>query len=260
MSIIALLTDFGTRDWFVGSMKGVILGINPAVSVVDITHAVSQGNIRASALALMASYRCFPKKTIFTVVVDPGVGSSRRAIVADTGFYCFVAPDNGVLSFVLREQNKPVVYAIENDTYFRKSVSTTFHGRDIFAPVAAYLSTGISPVTVGPEVKKWITISWPELLIAENDVTGVVIYIDHFGNAFTNITSESIKHLLKPTCYIPGEPTKELPIVHFYEEVPDGEACALINSAGYLEIAVNNGNAAEQYALAIESTVRIHCR
>lgn len=257
MPHIVLLTDFGTKDWFVASMKGVILGIYPSAAIVDITHEIPQGDIRAAAFALFASYRFFPENTVFTVVVDPGVGSKRKAIVADTGTYQFIAPDNGVLSFALREHADVVVREIKNDTFFRKPVSSTFHGRDIFATVSAHLLKGVDPDEMGPVVKKWITIDWPDLSIADNEVSGAVIYIDHFGNAFTNITVESIKHLIKPSCFFAPDNAGPLPLVHYYEEVAHGKACALVNSAGYIEIAVNGGNAAQQYSLSTGSPVQI---
>lgn len=257
MATIALLTDFGSRDWFVGSMKGVIHSINPAVSLIDISHKGPVGDIRSAAFSLLACYRYFPEGTVFVTVVDPGVGGDRSALVVDIGAYKFVGPDNGVFSFVLREHEKPAVFRIENKDYFRKPVSTTFHGRDVFAPVGAHLTKGVPPEVLGPELKQWITIAWPDLILADDAVTGAVIYIDHFGNAITNITAESINHIAHPGCRITEGTANTIPLVHYYDEVPQKEVCALVNSAGYVEIAVNGGNAAEQYSLSIDREVSI---
>ena len=153
MRLITLTTDFGTRDWFVGTMKGVILGIQPRARVVDITHEIGGGEVRAGAFALRASYSFFPQGTVHIAVVDPGVGSPRRALAVQTANYFFVGPDNGVLSFALMRERIKSIHALENEKYFLKPVSRTFHGRDIFAPVAAHLSRGVSIQTFGPRLK-----------------------------------------------------------------------------------------------------------
>src|SRR5262245_4734331 len=143
MHVITLTTDFGTRDWFAGTMKGVILGINPRATIVDLTHGIPAGDVRTGAFALAAGYRFFPKGTVHVAVVDPGVGGKRGALAVQTANYFFVGPDNGVLSFALRDEKIKAIYRLENRELFMKAVSHTFHGRDVFAPVAAYLSRGI---------------------------------------------------------------------------------------------------------------------
>src|SRR5215468_7695472 len=150
MSILTLTTDFGTRDWFVGAMKGVILKVNPRAVLVDLAHEIEPGDIRRGAFALAASYRFFPRGTIHVVVVDPGVGSARRAVAVQTSDYLFVGPDNGVLSAALRREKILAAHWLQNKKYFLKPVSHTFHGRDVFAPVAAQLSRGVPIDRFGP--------------------------------------------------------------------------------------------------------------
>lgn len=258
MPPIALISDFGTDDWFVGCMKGVILDINPSALIVDISHHINQGSIRTAAVCLLSSYRSFPKKTVFVVVVDPGVGSIRKAIASKAGDYLFVAPDNGVLSFVLEEYgNSAKVYHINKERYFREPVSNTFHGRDIFAPVGAHLSKGLSISSLGSKLKVWNTIPWPGIEISKDGIHGEIIYIDHFGNAFTNITSDAIKNYDPDSIYIFIENQKPIKLFSFYKEVPPGNAIALLNSADYVEIAIHNGNAAQQFGLSVGSPVRL---
>lgn len=257
MSAIALLTDFGSSDWFVGSMKGVILDINPEATIVDISHHIPPGDIHAAAFSLLACYKSFPKGTIFIVVVDPTVGSSRKAIVAETENYLFVGPDNGVFSFVLKENERNMVFKIEKNSYFKKPVSKTFHGRDIFAPVGAFLSKGVIPSEIGRQKKRWVSIDWPGVEVTEGNIKGAVIYIDHFGNAFTNITEESLKIINRKEFFVTIKGKKSIPVCQYYNEAGKGKVCALINSAGYLEIAVNGGSAARRYNLAIGTTISV---
>lgn len=190
---IALLTDFGTKDYFVGAMKGVVLSINPDAQIVDITHDIEPQNIRSAGFTLANCYRDFPQKTIFVSVVDPGVGSDRRAVVVETKSYYFVAPDNGLLSFVLANETDFRAFELTNPNYFRPNVSQTFHGRDIFAPVAAWLSTGIDIKEFGREVSDIIRfeISSPNR-ISDNEIEAEIIYIDHFGNVITNLKSNDL--------------------------------------------------------------------
>lgn len=257
MSAIALLTDFGSSDWFVGSMKGVILDINPEATIVDISHHIPPGDICAAAFSLLACYKSFPKGTIFIVVVDPTVGSSRKAIVAETENYLFVGPDNGVFSFVLKENERSMVFKIEKNSYFKKPVSKTFHGRDIFAPVGAFLSKGVIPSEIGRQKKRWVSIDWPGIEVTKGAIKGTVIYIDHFGNAFTNITEESLKITKRKEFFVTIKGKKSIPVCQYYNEVGKGKVCALINSTGYLEIAVNGGSAARRYNLAIGTPISV---
>lgn len=189
--IVAVLTDFGTKDYFVGAMKGVILSISEEAIIVDITHDIPPQDIISAGFNLNASYRDFPEKTIFIAVVDPGVGSSRRAILVETESYYFVAPDNGLLSFIYRNETDVRVYELTNEDYFNKPVSNSFHGRDIFAPVAAYLSKGVEPEEFGDEIKDYL-----ELKIRnpkenlDGLLEGEVAHIDRFGNIITNISKD----------------------------------------------------------------------
>lgn len=257
MATIALLTDFGSSDWFVGSMKGVVLDINPQASIVDISHNIPPGDIRTAAFSLLACYGSFSKGTVFVAVVDPTVGSRRKAIIAQTESHLFVGPDNGIFSFVLNESKRKSVFTIEESSYFRKPVSSTFHGRDIFAPVGAHLSKGVIPSEIGRAMKRWITLPWPEVEVEKDIIKGSIIYIDHFGNAFTNITEKSLKLINRKGSAVSIKGKKAIPLCRYYNEVAEGKACALLNSAGYLEIALNGGSAALCYNLSIGSSVKV---
>ena len=175
------------RDWFVGTMKGVITGINPRAIVTDITHEIPAQDIRAGAFALMASYKYFPKGTVHVVVVDPGVGSRRRAIAVQTLNHFFVGPDNGMLSWALAQEKIKAIRQLENRRYFLKPVSRTFHGRDIFAPVAAHLSRGLPWFRLGRELEDFVRLPWPKATKRGAETRCEAIYIDRFGNAITNI-------------------------------------------------------------------------
>ncbi len=244
MSIITLTTDFGAADWFVGSMKGVILGINPQTTVVDITHEVPAGDIRAGAFALMAGYRSFARGTVHVAVVDPGVGGPRAALAVRTASCVFVGPDNGVLSWALRWEKVEEVRRLENADYFRHPVCPTFHGRDVFAPVAAHLSKGVKFDALGPLTGEWVNQPWPE----PTAHGGEIIYIDRFGNAITNLREAA-------TAVIVGG--QEIPVRPFYQAVPAGQPLALISSTGLLEIAVNGGCAARGLGLKVGHVVNL---
>lgn len=247
MKTITLTTDFGSQDWFVGTMKGVILGFNPKATVVDITHEIPPGDIRAGAFALMASYRFFPKGTVHVAVVDPGVGSERKAIAVQTDKYIFVGPDNGVLSFALANENIKNIQQLENERYFLKSISHTFHGRDIFAPIAAHLSRGVAVSKLGPKQKEIIRLPWPEPEISNNLVKGEVIYIDRFGNAITNIENPDLDIIKPLDVFISSK--RICAVKPFYQSVPARKAVAVPGSSGFLEIAINGGSAAKSLRL-----------
>jgi len=255
MSIIALITDFGTADHFVGSMKGAVLNINPRATLVDITHAIDPGDIRSAAFSLLLSYSDFPRGTIFVVVVDPGVGGERNALAVKAGPYYFVGPDNGVLSLAFKKAGKPIVRSLENVYYFRKPISSTFHGRDIFGPVAAYLGKGIAFEKFGPEKTSFVHFKTPQVIFKNNRVHGEVIYIDRFGNCITTIEA---KHLVDFSSgqvnlknHRPGS------VCLSYGNVPKGKALGIIGSAGFLEISINQGNAAKDLKLKIGASVEI---
>ena len=255
MRVITLTTDFGAQDWFVGTMKGVILRINPKVPVIDITHELPASDIRAGAFALMASYRFFPKGTVHMAVVDPGVGSKRRAIAVQTANYFFVGPDNGVLSFALANEKIKSVRRLENERYFLKPLSHTFHGRDIFAPVAAHLSRGLDPRKLGAVETNFVRLPWPEPAVIRNSITGEVIYVDRFGNAITNISNQQLARVKGAHVFIRGK--RVCAVKPFYQSVAVGKAVAVTGSSGFLEIAINGGSAARLLGLEVRNSVSV---
>ncbi|MEW6408498.1 MAG: SAM-dependent chlorinase/fluorinase [Nitrospirota bacterium] len=255
MRLITLTTDFGLKDPFVASMKGVILSINPNVDIVDISHEISPQDILEAAFVLASSWRYFPSETIHVAVVDPGVGSSRRPILFYAGKHYFVGPDNGIFTFIYNDQKVESVIHATSCYYFRETVDTTFHGRDIFAPIAAWLSKGIAPDKLGEPIENPVRLPIPSpKIMGDNLLEGEVIYIDRFGNIMTNITkrnleqfSEDIKIVIK---------NKEISgIVDFYAEGEGRGASALINSSGYLEIFIYRGNAKDSLGINIGEKV-----
>ena len=248
--IITLTTDFGTSDAYVGVMKGVILGINPNVQIVDITHAIPPQDIHEAAFLIHSAYRYFPKGAIHIIVVDPGVGSDRRAIVCQTDRAFFVCPDNGILTYLLQEvwnQAAPPesVVAIQNRDYFLSEVSQTFHGRDIFAPVAAHLSLGVPLADIGPCVQNPVQLPISTLQISNNKLIGQIVKIDRFGNLITNISAEALDVFLKNVISYEIK-TGNISLTRLnraYAESEVGTPLAIIGSFGLLEIAVNGGSA-----------------
>lgn len=257
MHIITLTTDFGTRDWFVGTMKGVVLGVHPRALIVDLTHEIPSGDICAGAFALMAGCRYFPKHTVHVAVIDPGVGSRRRAIAVQTADYFFVGPDNGVLSWALAHEKIKAIRQLENPKYFLKTISRTFHGRDIFAPVAAHLSGGLPLRQLGRELKDFIHLSRPKPAKRNREIHGEVIYIDRFGNAITNIESELVWGRRTAIGQVMGKRKLRCDLAEFYGAVPVDSPVAVIGSSGFLEIAVNSGSAAQRFGLKIGSPVTV---
>ena len=253
--IITLTTDFGTSDAYVGVMKGVILGINPRVQVVDITHAIPPQDVQEAAFLIHSAHRYFPKDTIHTIVVDPGVGSNRRAIVCQTDNAFFVCPDNGVLSYLLQGnlQDRPAFQAttIENAAYLLPQVSNTFHGRDIFAPVAAHLSLGVPLADIGTPVHNLVQLPIPTMHIADDTLTGQIIKVDSFGNLITNISqTDFVAFTETVSSYtIQAGDVSINRLNRAYAESGTSEPLAIIGSFGLLEIAVNCGSAEEQLGL-----------
>ena len=240
--IIALLTDFGTQDYFVGAMKGAILSINRSARIIDITHEIPPQNILSASFTLRACYTDFPKKTIFTVVVDPGVGSDRRAILVETEDYYFIAPDNGLLSFIFNADRAFRVFELANEKYFKHPVSDTFHGRDIFAPVAAHLSNGVEPGKFGNELKDFV--SFQENKPQKNSVGKIeaeIIHIDRFGNLVSNLRSEDLPEDF--TVLISGKRISK--VQRFFAESDKTELFVILGSAGFLEIAAFQDSAAK---------------
>ena len=245
--IITLTTDFGTSDAYVGIMKGVIFGINPDVQVVDLTHAIPPQDIHEAAFTIYSAHRYFPKNAIHTIVVDPGVGTDRQAIVCEIEGTCFVCPDNGVLSYVLQYTGNKTESAmnavvIQNANYFLPEISDTFHGRDIFAPVAAHLSLGVPLTNIGPSVQDLVEFPILTPQVSKNRIVGHIIKLDRFGNAITNI-SESMFTEETSAYEIRVGSTRLTRLNRAYAESTVGEPLAIIGSLGVLEIAINGGSA-----------------
>ncbi len=243
--IITLTTDFGQRDSFVGAMKGVVLGIAPQVRIVDIAHEINPGDIRAAAFALMTAAPFFPPGTIHLVVVDPGVGSARKAIAIQCTEATFVGPDNGVLAWAIKDESSLEVRSLNNPDLRLPRLSATFHGRDLFAPAAAWLAQGRPFAEIGPELDDFHRLDWPSVTPVGKDWQTEIIYVDVYGNAITALSGE--KAADKQSVILPGD--QRVPISAFYSAVPKGSPLAVVGSSGFLEIAINGGNAAETFNL-----------
>jgi len=259
--VIALLTDFGTQDHYVGVMKGVILGICPEVTIVDLTHEISAHCVRSGALELSAAYQFFPPGTIFLAVVDPGVGSGRRAIAADTGGFKFVAPDNGILTEVFRHTPPTRVTEISDQRYALINESRTFEGRDRFAPAAAWLAKGVDLEQFGRPVKSWKLLKTQEPTIRDKQITGEIVRVDRFGNLVTNLDHDVIERFAAggDIWISVGKQVIER-IVTTYADVPVGAACALFGSSGHLELAVNGNDAADRLGLGYGAKITVSRR
>lgn len=235
-----MLTDFGTKDYFVGAMKGVILSISPSAQIIDITHEIEAQNINAANFTLRACYRNFPDKTIFVAIVDPGVGSNRRAILVETDKYVFIAPDNGLISFVFHEEDNFKVYELTNKKFFAENISRTFHGRDVFAPVAAHLSNSVNPFEFGVQIDDFVRLNETKPFENESgEIVGEIIHIDKFGNLITNLTTENLPE--KFVLEINGVKIENLK--SYYAEAEKGEILMIFGSAGFLEIAAFQSSA-----------------
>jgi len=247
--IITLTTDFGTNDHFVGAVKGVILDIVPEAAIVDVTHAIQAYDVLDGAIAISQTYSYFPTGTVHMVVVDPGVGTTRRPIIASSDGYHFVAPDNGVLSMVYAKEERIHVRHVTSDHYFRQPVSSTFHGRDVFAPVAAYLAKFVDSHKFGDEIEDYVKFAAPRpKATAENRMRAVVLKVDRFGNLITNITPEDAPALFadKPGKFKLVVGNKEISEIRkAYAEGKPGEVFAILGSMGYLEIVANRAPAAQ---------------
>jgi len=263
---IALLTDFGTKDYFVGATKGAILSVNENAKIVDITHEIPPQDILSASFTLRACYKNFPKKTIFVAVVDPGVGSNRRAILIETADYYFIAPDNGLLSFVFDKGGSPRVskgakktysnigaesdksplltrglpplgfrvFELTNEKFFAEKISRTFHGRDVFAPVAAHLSKGVKLNEFGAETKDFIHFDTANpRKVSANKIEAEIIHIDHFGNLITNLKGKDLPASF--SLEIGGKIIYKMQ--DFFAEAETGEVFMILGSAGFLEVA-----------------------
>jgi S-adenosylmethionine hydrolase len=255
--VIALLTDFGTRDHYAGAMKGVVLGICPDVSLVDISHDLPAHDVLAGTLELAAAYRYFPSGTIFLVVVDPGVGSARRGIAAEAGDYRFVAPDNGVLTAVLDEHPAKRVVELTERRYARPTVSRTFEGRDRFAPAAAWLAKGIDLAALGRPAGAIHRLDIPQPSVEADRIAGTVLRVDRFGNLITNIDRKTFEKLAGGPLDIHVGAHRVPRVVSTYADAAAGEVCALFGSTDHLEIAANGASAAADLDLGRGTAVHV---
>ncbi len=262
-AVVALLTDYGTQDHYVGAVKGALLAAEPDVRVIDIAHDLPPHDVEAAAFALDASHRAFPAGSVFLAIVDPGVGSERRALALAAGGYHFVGPDNGLFSMVLAEHADAVVHEITNAGLFRHEVSPTFHGRDIFAPVAARLAGGMPLGEVGPSVADPVLFALPgSEAVGKDTWEAPVLHIDRFGNLVTAFSALDLDEILSGVGGDPNEVTVVaegivMPLVRTFADVAEGEPCAFLGSSRKLEIAVNRGNASRVLGAGRGAPVRI---
>jgi len=247
--IVTLTTDFGLNDHFVGTMKGVILGVEPNAQIVDISHSVQAFDVLDGALTISQAYNYFPTGTVHMVIVDPGVGSARRPIIVSSERHHFVAPDNGVLSLVYQREERLHARHITADHYNLQPVSQTFHARDIFSPVAGYLAKGVDPEKFGEEVTDFVRFNAPKPKpVNESTLRGIVLKADRFGNLITNITPEDAPMLFTESAaafkIVVGK-REVTDIKASYSEGAPGEVFGILGSMGYLEIAANRASAAQ---------------
>jgi hypothetical protein len=257
--VISLITDFGIEDTYAGVLKGVILSISPGCSIVDITHHIPPQDVRAACFALSTSYTYFPKKTIHLVIVDPGVGSNRRPLLIEAEDYFFIGPDNGVFTSILVKPGLKSVIAITNGEYFLTEVSSTFHGRDIFAPVAAHLANGCPPSSFGAPVADYVLLDLPQpVVLKPGEAQGTIFHIDRFGNLVTSFSREHIKQITgNRTFRIECAGRIITKIAPSYSFAQPGELCGVFGSSNYLEISVTNGSARDMLNAQCGDCVKI---
>jgi S-adenosylmethionine hydrolase len=261
---ITLTTDFGAASSYVAQMKGVILSRNPEARVVDLTHSIASQDIRGAAIVLADACPRFPPGTIHLAVVDPGVGTDRRIVFAQIGEQQFIAPDNGLLTLLVEGSPPTLLINVTNTLYFLPTVSRTFHGRDILAPVAAHLSLGLSPKKLGEPLASLVALPFPRPVVRHNEIAGQVIHIDSFGNLITNITTTELTGCSttgNANLADPSTPTVECKsatttgVVDTYGCRPTGSLIAVMGSSGRLELAIVNGNAAATLSANLDEPV-----
>ncbi len=256
--VVALLSDFGTRDHYAGTMKAVVLGVCPEVTLVDIGHEIAPHDVLGGALELAACYRFFPIGTVFLVVVDPGVGSSRRGLAADTGDYRFVAPDNGVLTGVFRATPPKRVVELTQRKFARATVSRTFEGRDRFAPAAGWLAKGTALASFGRSITDYQLLDIPTPVVEDGEIKGEILIVDRFGNLISNIDRATFERLSNAGGITVRVGVHDVVrIVATYAEAPPDALCALFGSTDHLEVAVNGGNAAERLGVGRGTPVSV---
>jgi S-adenosylmethionine hydrolase len=257
--IVTLTTDFGAESPYVAQMKGVLLSIEPSAVLVDVSHGIAPQNVRQAALVLADVCQRFPAGTIHVAVVDPGVGTARRMVYCRVGDQVLLGPDNGLFSRITRRTPPSTIIALEEPRFWLPTVSATFHGRDMLAPVAARLCQGLDPRQLGPPIERLIELDWPEPQVTEGKLTGEIIAVDSFGNAITNMGDEHLARLpnrsaIKVAC---SKSDSDIPLVRTYGDRPRGTPVALVGSGGLLEIAVVEGNAARELGLNVADHVDV---
>ncbi|MDH7478097.1 MAG: SAM-dependent chlorinase/fluorinase [Candidatus Bathyarchaeota archaeon] len=259
-SIITLTTDFGLKDPYVAEMKAVILNINPNAVIVDITHKIEKFNVRMGAYVLASASQYFSKGTVHVAVVDPGVGTKRKPILVETEQAFYVGPDNGVLALAAKNQGIEHIYEIRNRKFMMPKISNTFHGRDIFAPAAAYLSKGIKPAEFGPETGEIVIPKFAKVIRRNGAFFGEVLHVDGFGNVITNFGEKELKALGirdAVNLEIKGVDLR-LKVCKAYAEVEAQKPLAIIGSHNFLEISINQGNAAKTFKIDVGDKVKLY--
>jgi len=258
--IITLTTDFGLKDPYAAEMKAVILSISPKTKTVDITHKIEKFNIRMGAYTLAAACPYFPKGTIHVAVIDPSVGTKRKAILIQTRNSYFIGPDNGVLVLAAKSQGIKHIYRIENPKFMLSRISNTFHGRDVFAPAAAHLANGILPSDFGTEIHKIVIPKFAKITKTKTTLTGEIIHIDGFGNIITNLREKDLELMgIKKTVNLKIKNTRlKLKLCKAYSEVKAQQPLAIIGSHNFLEISMNQGNAAENFQTRVGDKVTLY--
>ncbi len=257
-NIITYTTDFGTSDPYASIMKGIVLSINPNAQQIDITHTITAHNIVHGSFILAHSYHYFPAGTIHVAVVDPGVGGERKNIAVQTEKYYFIGPDNGIFSNVLSEENIKEIREIKNMPFINESVSGTFHGRDVYSPCAGFLSAGKNFTDIGPVLKDFKHLENPDVIKEPRSLTGKIVFIDSFGNMFSNISKEMLCSFTggrKFEIYFAAERFRD--ISDHYSDVPAGNPLVVFGSTGYLEISMNNGSASSYFMTSVGADVTI---
>lgn len=259
MKIITFLTDFGTKDGYVAQMKGIALSITDA-KLIDITHDITPHNIREGAFTLRSVVQYYPMGTIHVAVVDPGVGTERKGILITTSRHILIGPDNGLLMPAAHFLGDFIVYEISNEKYMLNPISETFHGRDIFTPVAAYIVNGVPFEEIGNQIDDFVDLDFGKAEIKNNSAAGKVIYLDRFGNIITNITSDILLKDLdynKKIMLFIGEKCLEIPFVKSYGFVRKRSMLVTIGSSNFLEIGINQGNAAKKLSVKENDDIKI---
>jgi S-adenosylmethionine hydrolase len=257
-SVVTLTTDFGEDSPYVAAVKGVVLGIDPQARILDLSHQIPPQQLRHTAFFLASAIPYFPRGVIHVVVVDPGVGSERALLYVETAGHRLLVPDNGCWTpLAERGSWPPLVRRLAEPGYWRTPVSATFHGRDILAPVAGWLSRGLNPDLLGPTIDDWIRLEWPVPLLGPDRLAGEVLFVDRFGNLITNIPGSAVAALSSQRVRITVGPEEVVRQVRTYAEAEPGTPVALISSAGLLEVAVNQGHAAQRLGAALGTPVNV---